>query len=65
MPEGALTMRRGNPDGVDGLRWITESALSLMRRAFGEYVTAGKFENMLGEMKAFLYNLPIGMARTA
>ena len=65
-PRKALTMRRGNPDGGDGLRWMAESAFSWMKRAFGEYVTAKKFENVVGEMTMnFLYNLPIGMARTA
>lgn len=42
-----------------GQRWIVESVFSCMKRMFGEYVTAIKFENMLIEMilKASLYNL--------
>ena len=40
-------------------RWIVESVFSCIKRMFGEYVTAIKFENMIKEMmlKASLYNL--------
>lgn len=66
----ALTEQRENPDGWRrkyGLRWIAESAFSWIKRVFGEYVTAKKLENMVREitMKVFLYNLLIGMAKTA
>lgn len=46
-----------------GLRWIAESVFSWIKRVFGEYVTARKLENMVREiiMKAFIYNLFIGM----
>ena len=41
-----------------GQRWIAETAFSCMKRMFGEYVTAIRFENMVKEMilKASLYN---------
>ena len=63
-------MQRENLDGWRrkyGLRWIAESAFSWLKRAFGEYVTSKKLENMIREitMKIFLYNLLIGMTRTA
>ena len=49
------------------MRWISESSFLWMRRVFGEYVAAKKLENMIREiiMKAFLYDLLIGMTRTA
>ena len=39
-------------------RWIVESVFSCIKRMFGEYVTAIRFENMIKEMvlKASLYN---------
>ncbi|MGZ5509768.1 MAG: IS5 family transposase [Nitrososphaeraceae archaeon] len=42
-----------------GQRWIVESVFSCIKRMFGEYVTAIRFENMVKEMilKASLYNL--------
>ena len=42
-----------------GQRWIVETVFSCIKRMFGEYVTAIKFENMVKEMilKASLYNL--------
>ena len=42
-----------------GQRWIVESVFSCIKRMFGEYVTAIRFENMIKEMilKASLYNL--------
>jgi len=42
-----------------GQRWIVESVFSCMKRMFGEYVTAIKFENMVREvlLKTSLYNL--------
>jgi hypothetical protein len=66
----ALTMQRNGSEEWRrkyGLRWIAESAFSWMKRVFGEYVTAKKFENMVREimMKVFLYNMLIGMTRTA
>jgi len=66
----ALTEQKENPDGWRrkyGLRWIAESAFSWIKRAFGEYVTAKKLENMVREMtmKVFLYNLLIGTTKTA
>ena len=41
-----------------GQRWIVETVFSCIKRLFGEYVTAIKFENMIKEMKlkASLYN---------
>ena len=46
-------------DSVDyGQRWIAETIFSCIKRMFGEYVTAIRFENMIKEMilKASLYN---------
>jgi len=42
-----------------GSRWIVESVFSCIKRMFGEYVTAIRFENMIKEimLKASLYNL--------
>ena len=42
-----------------GQRWIVESVFSCIKRMFGEYVTAIRFENMVKEiiLKASLYNL--------
>ena len=42
-----------------GQRWIVESVFSCIKRMFGEYVTAIKFENMIKELmlKTSLYNL--------
>jgi Transposase DDE domain len=39
-------------------RWIAETVFSCIKRMFGEYVTAIKFENMIKEiiLKASLYN---------
>jgi len=41
-----------------GKRWIAETIFSCIKRMFGEYVTAIRFENMIKEMilKASLYN---------
>jgi Transposase DDE domain len=41
-----------------GQRWIVESVFSCIKRLFGEYVAAIRFENMIKEMilKASLYN---------
>jgi hypothetical protein len=41
-----------------GQRWIVETVFSCIKRMFGEYVTAIRFENMVKEMilKASLYN---------
>ena len=41
-----------------GKRWIVESVFSCIKRMFGEYVTAIRFENMIKEimLKASLYN---------
>ena len=40
-------------------RWIVETVFSCIKRMFGEYVTAIRFDNMVKEMmlKASLYNL--------
>ena len=46
-------------DSVDyGQRWIVETVFSCIKRMFGEYVTAIRFENMIKEMilKVSLYN---------
>ena len=46
-------------DSVDyGQRWIVETVFSCIKRMFGEYVTAIRFENMIKEiiLKASLYN---------
>ena len=42
-----------------GSRWRVEVAFSAIKRIFEEYVTAGKFVNMVKEMvmKAFIYNI--------
>ena len=42
-----------------GQRWIVETVFSCIKRIFGEYVTAIKFNNMIKEimLKASLYNL--------
>jgi len=42
-----------------GQRWIAETVFSCIKRMFGEYVTAIRFENMIKEimLKASLYNL--------
>lgn len=42
-----------------GQRWIVESIFSCIKRMFGEYVAAIRFENMVRELmlKASLYNL--------
>lgn len=42
-----------------GHRWIAETAFSTIKRTFGEYVSAIRFENMVKEMmiKVSLYNL--------
>ena len=41
-----------------GQRWIVETVFSCIKRLFGEYVTAIRFENMIKEMilKASWYN---------
>ena len=46
-------------DSVDyGQRWIVETVFSCIKRMFGEYATAIRFENMIKEiiLKASLYN---------
>ncbi len=42
-----------------GQRWMAETAFSSIKRMFGEYVMATKFQNMVKEMmiKVSLYNL--------
>lgn len=42
-----------------GQRWIVETVFSVIKRMFGEYVSATKLENMIKEMmiKVSLYNL--------
>lgn len=42
-----------------GHRWIAETAFSTIKRAFGEYTSATRFQNMVKEMmiKVSLYNL--------
>ena len=41
-----------------GQRWMAETVFSCIKRMFGEYVTAIRFENMIKEMilKASFYN---------
>ena len=41
-----------------GQRWIAETVFSCIKRMFGEYVTAIRFENMVKELilKVSLYN---------
>ena len=43
----------------DGQRWMTETAFSTIKRMFGEYISATRFQNMVKEMmiKVSLYNL--------
>ena len=42
-----------------GHRWMAETAFSTIKRTFGEYVSATRFQNMVKEMiiKVSLYNL--------
>jgi transposase len=42
-----------------GKRWVAETAFSSMKRIYGEYVSATRFQNMVKEMalKVSLYNL--------
>src|SRR3954447_2208519 len=42
-----------------GHRWMTETTFSSLKRMFGEYVSATRFQNMVKEMmiKVSLYNL--------
>ena len=42
-----------------GKRWMAETAFSSIKRTYGEYVSATKFQNMVKEMtmKVSLYNL--------
>jgi transposase len=42
-----------------GHRWIAETAFSTIKRTFGEYISATRFQNMVKEMmiKVSLYNL--------
>jgi hypothetical protein len=42
-----------------GKRWMAETAFSSMKRTYGEYVSATRFQNMVKEMimKVYLYNL--------
>lgn len=42
-----------------GYRWMAETAFSTLKRTFGEYVSATRFENMVKEMmiKVSLYNI--------
>jgi Transposase DDE domain len=46
-----------------GYRWMAESAISSLKRTFGEHVTSIKWEHIVSEMmlKASLYNLFISM----
>lgn len=46
-----------------GQRWIIESVFSCIKRMFGEYVAAIRFDNMVRELilKASLYNLFLSM----
>ena len=59
----AVKMQKNNlqqwKDSVSyGQRWMAETIFSCIKRMFGEYVTAIRFENMIKEMilKASLYN---------
>ena len=42
-----------------GQRWMTETVFSSIKRTYGEYVSAIKYQNMINEMilKVSLYNL--------
>ena len=42
-----------------GQRWMAETAFSNIKRMFGEYISATRFQNMVKEMtiKVSLYNL--------
>ncbi len=42
-----------------GQRWMAETAFSSIKRMFGEYVSATRFQNMVKEimMKVSLYNI--------
>ena len=47
-----------------GRRWAVEGTFSNLKRAFGEFVVAKKFENMVQEMmlKAFTYNVLMNLS---
>ncbi len=46
-----------------GDRWIAESAISALKRTFGQHITSIKWENIVNELltKAAIYNLFISM----
>jgi hypothetical protein len=46
-----------------GLRWIAESAISSLKRTFGEYVSSIRWGNIVKELilKASIYNIFIRM----
>lgn len=46
-----------------GHRWVAESAFSVIKRMFGEYVTARNYQNMVKEMflKISMYNMFVDM----
>jgi IS5 family transposase len=51
-------LQRWKDNARYGQRWMVETVFSCIKRMFGEYVTAIRFENMVKEMilKASLYN---------
>ena len=52
-------LKRWKHSVSDGQRWMAETVFSSIKRTFGEYVTARKFQNMAKELilKASLYNM--------
>jgi hypothetical protein len=50
-----------------GYRWMVESAISSLKRTFGEYVSARSMRNMAQEMmiKASLYNILIELTASS
>jgi len=62
--QAVIEQRKYRPRAWSGIHgfgsgWRVEGVFSAMKRIFGEYVTAGKFANMVKEMimKAFIYNI--------
>ena len=51
-------LQQWNDNVSYGQRWMAETVFSCIKRMFGEYVTAIRFENMIKEiiLKASLYN---------
>ena len=63
----AVIEQTGNPqwkrDKGYGLRWMAESAVSSVKRVFGEHISSIKWRNIVNELllKASIYNLFMAM----